>query len=317
MHGNRTQEIKVGIATFVALLLLLGGVIWGEGLFTAVSNGDSLIKVMVPSSNGIKPSNPVTYMGVSKGSVESVEIVGDSVLVTAYVEDVSDFEKDVSARITMLEITGGKKLEILPGSSTEKFDRNTVIRGRATADFGELLAQVSDISGDAKSLVYRIDTLAASANDLLRDGKFLKDIKESAEGANALIANANQLMNENRGRLNKTLQNAEYLTAELRDALDENRPDVEMLIDSLNFAVSNAKALMDDIGSSVGEADKFLLGLNDMLEDLKTNESALNKLMYDAAFAAKLDSTFANFGDFIELIRQHGVNVNLRIGTRP
>jgi len=23
------------------------------------------------------------------------------------------------------------------------------------------------------------------------------------------------------------------------------------------------------------------------------------------------------FGDFIELVRQHGVNVNLRLGTRP
>jgi hypothetical protein len=54
-----------------------------------------------------------------------------------------------------------------------------------------------------------------------------------------------------------------------------------------------------------------------MMTDLKTNESALNKLMYDKEFAMKLDSALTTFGDFISLIEEHGVNVNLRIGTRP
>jgi phospholipid/cholesterol/gamma-HCH transport system substrate-binding protein len=317
MHGTRRQEIQVGLASLLAVILLLGGVLWGEGLFSAVANGENEVKFLFPSSGGIKPSNPVTYKGVTKGQVESVELYGDSVLVTATIEDITDIESDASARITMLEITGGKKLEILPGTSDSPLNRDRVIRGVATADLGQLIAEVGSISGDAKNLILRLDTITTAATDLLRDGQFMEDLKYSVGEARTFVDNANATLAENRSTLRNTLNNAESLTADLRTAIDRNTPQVEKLLDSLNFTVSNANNMIYGIEGSIGDADKLLLDLRTMLSDMKTNKSALNMLMYDQQFAMKLDSAMSTFGDFIRLVEEHGVNVNLRLGTRP
>lgn len=317
MHGTRRQEIQVGLASLVAILLLLGGVLWGEGLFSAVANGENEVRFMFPSSGGIKPSNPVTYKGVTKGKVESVELKGDSVLVVATIEDISDLKSDVSARITMLEITGGKKLEIIPGESDQALERGQIIRGIATADLGQLIAEVGSISGDAKNLVLRLDTISASATELLRDGKFIDDLKYSVGEARVFVDNANAMLIENRSSLRNSLNNAETLTADLRSAIERNTPAVEMLLDSLNYTVSNANKMIYGVEGSVENADRLLVDLRSMLEDIKANESALNMLMYDKEFAMKLDSAMTTFGDFIKLVEEHGVNVNLRLGTRP
>lgn len=317
MHGTRRQELQVGLVTITAILLLIGGIVWGEGLFSAVSNGENEVTFIFPSSGGIKPSNPVTYKGVTKGTVQSVDLYGDSVKVVALIDDISNISSNASARITMLEITGGKKLEILPGDSEEKLSRDQVIRGEATADLGTLIAEVGSISGDAKNLILRLDTIAVSATGLLRDGQFIEDLKYSVAEARLLVDNANSVLNENKSSLRNTLDNAETLTADLRQAINKNTPKVESLLDSLNVTVANANEMMNGIDGAVEGVDKFIYDLDAMMTDLKTNESALNKLMYDKEFAMKLDSALTTFGDFISLIEEHGVNVNLRIGTRP
>jgi len=317
MHGTRRQEIQVGLASLAALILLLGGVIWGEGLFPSVSSGDSEVRFVFPSSGGIKPSNPVTYKGVTKGQVESVELKGDSVLVIASIEDISDIESDASARIMMLEITGGKKLEIIPGRSQQKLQRGAVITGIATADLGELIAQIGSISGNARDLILRLDTIAISATDLLRDGQFMDDLKYSVAEARILVANANTILDQNSEAFRNTMQNAETITQDLRVAIERNTPEVERLLDSLNITVANANSLINDLEGSVEGVDQFIDNINTVVMDLRNNQSALNLLMYDDEFAMKLDSAMTTFGDFIELVRQHGVNVNLRLGTRP
>lgn len=317
MHGSRRQEIQVGLATIVAVVLLLGGIIWGEGLFSAVSNSDNKVTFIFPSSGGLKPANPVTYKGVTKGQVESVELYGDSVKVVAIIENISEIEKDASARITMLEITGGKKLEVIPGQSSEPLTSDIIIRGQATADLGTLIAEVGSISGDAKNLILRLDTIAISATDLLRDGNFMNDLKYSMAEARVFIDNANEVLNQNKDALSRTIDNAETLTADLRNAINKNSPEIEKLLDSLNVTVAHANSLIYDVEGSVEGLDKFIANIDGMMNDLKSNRSTLNMLMYDKEFATKLDSAMTTFGDFIQLIEQHGVNVNLRIGTRP
>ncbi|MFP4370333.1 MAG: MlaD family protein, partial [Candidatus Kapaibacterium sp.] len=157
MHSERSREIKVGIVTLLAIILLVGGISVGKNLSVSVS--DNMLIMKFPNSGGIQPSAPVVVNGVKLGTVSSVENLKDSVLIKAEMKTLNELRKDASARITILEITGGKKIEIHPGHSDDQLSKNDTIRGSTPPDIAELVALVGEVSGDAIKLLRRIDTV--------------------------------------------------------------------------------------------------------------------------------------------------------------
>ena len=119
MKDTRSIEIKVGLVSILAVILFIIGITLGRGLYVSVN--PVTVKIRFPNSGNIQISAPVFVNGVKRGAVASVRNDNGSVLVTADLDNVREFRRDVSARISILEITGGKKIEIFPGKSPEKY----------------------------------------------------------------------------------------------------------------------------------------------------------------------------------------------------
>ena len=108
MQYDKSKEIKVGIVTFVAILLFIVGMTLGRGYRISVDPTE--LNIRFPNSGGISPSAPVLINGVERGSVNSINPDNGSVLIKISLDDISDLNSDASARISMLEITVGKKI---------------------------------------------------------------------------------------------------------------------------------------------------------------------------------------------------------------
>ena len=157
MTSQRATEIRVGLVSIGAIILLVLGIFLARGV--NVSKSQQTIYVRVPHSGGIEPGSVVTINGVKRGSVTSVKNDQGSVLVAAVLDNIADLHTDASAQISMLEITGGKKMEIDPGVARANLAPQSVIHGRVAPDIGEVLAIVGDVADDAKNLVRRLDTI--------------------------------------------------------------------------------------------------------------------------------------------------------------
>ena len=157
MQSDKKKELIVGLVALAGLIMLIIGVMLGKSF--SLSGEQTSLRFMFPSSGGIKPSSPVVVNGVERGTVSSIENQSDSVLITVSIDGISDINTDATARISILEITGGKKLEIFPGSSGTKISKETIIRGKTAADLGDLVAEVGEVSGDLKRIVKGLDTL--------------------------------------------------------------------------------------------------------------------------------------------------------------
>lgn len=315
MNPDKKKEIIVGLVALAGVLMLVLGVMLGESF--SLSGEQKTIQFMFPSSGGIKPSSPVVVNGVERGKVTKIENKNDSVLVTANLDGISDIYTDATARISILEITGGKKLEIFPGISSQSITANHIIRGKTASDLGDLIADVGEVSVDLKRIVRGLDTLIVNANGILGDKVLMNDLRVTITNASEAMVRINDMVARNEGAINSSIANLSELSRELNTAVKEQKPNIERIIADMKQVSEKAVTLIDKVDNSWDDVSKIAGDVRKIIEDIQSNESLLNKLLYDKKLAQRLDSVMYNLGSFVEKIDQHGINVNVRLGTRP
>lgn len=315
MQSDRKKELIVGLVAIAGLLMLVFGVMLGERF--SISGEQKTLQFMFPSSGGIKPSSPVVVNGVERGKVSRIENKNDSVLITVQIDKISDIHTDASARITILEITGGKKLEIFPGIESSIVSSDMIIRGKTAADLGDLIADVGEVSGNLKHIVRGLDTLINNANSLLGDTLFMSKLRSTVTDASQAMSRINNLVAHNEGAINSSISNLSELSRELNTAVKEQKPNIERIISDMKQVSEKAVTLIDKVDHSWDDVAKIASDVRKIIQDIQNNESLLNKLLYDKDLALRLDSVMYNLGTFIDKIDQHGINVNVRLGTRP
>lgn len=315
MDKQRSAEIKVGIVTIVGIALLIVGILLGKGFTFSVS--PNTLRMNFPNSGGIEAGAPVFVNGVKRGSVTIVENTDKGVIVSAELDNIADIKKDASARILMLELTGGKKIEIVPGTSTAAITNVDVIEGIASADATQLIADVGDVATDAKRLVRRLDTISGQLTAILGDTVFIGNVKGSAEKANTLLASLNQFYDQNSGTLQATISQLKNLTDDVRNAVNNNEPAVRKLISKLDATTTDAQNLINNTNNSIVKVDELLADIRGIVQDIKKGEGLVSKVLYDKKTAQRLDSVLNSLGTFVDQVKEHGLNTNVRLGTRP
>jgi hypothetical protein len=57
--------------------------------------------------------------------------------------------------------------------------------------------------------------------------------------------------------------------------------------------------------------------LEELLSALRSRKTLAGRLLQDEQLALQVDSTVTQLRDFLHQIQRYGVNVNVRLGTRP
>jgi phospholipid/cholesterol/gamma-HCH transport system substrate-binding protein len=315
MNTSKSTEIKVGIVALVGIILLLAGIMLGKQL--NVTADIQTIAIRFPNSGGILVTSPIHVNGVRRGRVVSVENNNGSVLITADIDKIDDFKADASAKILMQEITGGKKIEISPGTSDSKYDKSKEMLGHTTSDVSDLVAFAGDLTDDLAVLVRRIDTTIAGVNKVLGDDESINHIKNTLANADELSGNLNDFFNENQSDLSMTISNLTDMSSKLKSIVDRNDPKIDKLIDDIDLTLKNTNELIGTTKTTISKADEFIADLKQISSDIKTGKGLVSKIIYDEKFARRLDTTAARIDYLLKQLTQHGMNVNVRIGTRP
>lgn len=315
MTPQKKTELKVGIVSLLAIAILIIGITLGKGVNVSVSK--QTVSFRFNNSGGITEGSPVVVNGVKRGFIKNVLNDKNSVLISAELDNVDDIKSDASAIITILEITGGKKIELRPGVSTQKFNLKNEIPGQATADIADLVAQLGTISGNAMSLVQNLDTLAIGINNMMANGKLADDMSTIANNTAELTANLNTLLKENYSILQSTIKNLNVFIADLKKTLDKQEPNIDKLVKQMDAALVNANGLLGKIEKTMEKADSAMDDVSNITNEVRSGSGLANRLIYDKELAVKMDSTINALSILVNKINDHGVNVNVRLGTRP
>ncbi len=267
MKKKNNLELKVGAFSLVAIIILTLGSLWGRDV--RIGGGSIRLEFLFPQSGGLIVGDPVTVNGVKKGRVTHVGLDGRFVKIAVQIDSDVELYADLKARIEMLDLMGGNKLEIFPGASEIPLSPERMrapFFGDAVAGMGTLLAEAVQLKTEVDSVVMGLQSTLDQLVLLLDTEKVVRPLHGSIANLEALTGRLRVLMDENAGHLDQSMKDIAYLSGSMRNFLESRK-------DTLDQAV---KTLLQ----TTARLDTFSLALRTIGEQFDKKEGTVARLIY-------------------------------------
>ena len=309
MKKNKKNEIKVGIVSIVGILLFFS-VLYLTKTFTF---GDNKVSILFEFDNalGMDISAPVFINGVKRGSVNKIWLKEGKVLVNALLENIDDLQEDCTAEIQILELTGGKKIEITSGTSLNKFNPQNTIIGKESFDLGSAISKFGDITSDLRTIVSKVDTLISVSISTLKDTNITHIVNNTAEAT----ASLNNLINDK--RIEKMISNLANVSNDLHHLVNDNKDGINRIANNLDTSAAELTKMLNEVQITITDTRTTISKINDFMDDIKKSDGAVGRLIYDTTLAKKMEGLFDSIDSLAVHIKKHGINANVRLGGRP
>ncbi len=309
MSNTKKLEVRVGLVALIAIIALIGGILWGKG--GGIGLDRHRIRVHFPNASGVVGGTPVNVHGVKKGNVVSVEALESGAQVTLLVDRDVVLKADANAAIQVLEITGGKKIELYPGESTETLAKNAVIPGVNQGDIGAMVAAGSLLAEQAGPMLAQVDSILSAITSLVGNPQFQSNVQSAVENFADAGAEIRALIQNNKGAVESTLQNVDALATELRSVASENAPTISRVLNSADALMIDARKAIGNAGETLDNIDRLANRLDSMTSDLKNGKGTISRLLYDEKLAQELERAMIALRNALQDLNKKGMNVNV------
>ena len=314
MKTDRRKEIRVGIISIIAISLLTTILVVGNQIsfFEKKIN----IHIHFPDAGGLKVGEPVMLRGVKMGKVESMTIHRDYIDVIISVDDTSLLHKDAGATISMLELTGGRKIDLHPGIAQEDFDHKQIIQGDYPKDLGSILNYLVNMEDDMVLFFDQIETLVSNLNHITSDSSVIGDLESTLAKTENTISNVNNLINHNSNDISAIIDELRSVSTNVNDILSDNKSDISDLISSLKDLSKTFDTYSKDMESMPKDMLTIVEDLKAFTDKLDDNSNAFGLLFNDPEFAKQIEETLINIDSLVQDIEDNGIQTNIRFGRK-
>ena len=299
MRDDKKTELKVGITVFLALVVLLWILGWAKN--TTFFPETNVLKIRFDSVAGLSVGDGVYINGLKKGIVEAIKLDNDKILVdVSFTEDLK-IKKDASFSVMMLDLMGGKKIEINPGVSNDLMDFKEVQTGKFAGDISSTMAVLGSVQDELVTIIKDVKISLNSINAYLTDADMKDDIKSTIKSIHLLISKVTLLVDNNKTDLHLLLTNSNNLVTKANSFIDNNEPQIKSTLTNLNTLLKSSDSL-------VAKFDKLAV-------ETKEKKNNIGKFIYDETMYNKLVETIAKLNDMINILNEQlkgdGLNVDL------
>ncbi len=301
MKDQRKTEIKVGITVFFGLLIFLWVLGWAKNWTINAQRKE--VNVEFPSVAGLEVGDPVTINGVRKGYVDEITIQSNKVNTLLNLPLDVVLKEDAKFSVMMLDLMGGKKVEINPGVSETDMNLEKLQHGVFDGDIASAMAMLGTVQNDLVDVIKEVKISLTTLNKTLGDKEFSSDLKTSVSNLATLTENLNKLVLSNKDGLNQLMKTGVELTTNANDFLKTNRDSISLTISSINSVLKVSKDL--------------LVKINDFMDKTDKNQNNLGKMLNDPDLMNDLKATIQQAKELIKILvdqlKSKGVEVNAHI----
>ncbi len=301
MKDQRKTEIKVGITVILGFIIFLWIFGWAKN-FTLSSHRKN-VSVEFSSVAGLGVGDPVTVNGVKKGYVEDIKVAGNKVITNLNLDPDVVLPINTKFSVMMLDLMGGKKVEIIPGSSSLELDYSKLQTGVFEGDVATAMAMLGTLQNDLIVVIKEVKTSLTVLNKTLTDQNFQNDLRTSVANLSKLTDNLNILLTTNSSEINKLLKAGNELTRNVNDFIVTNRDSISTTISSVHEALQTSKEL--------------LIKINKMMDETNAGQNNLGKILNDPDLMNDLKSVISQVKELtkilVEQLKSKGVEVNAHI----
>jgi phospholipid/cholesterol/gamma-HCH transport system substrate-binding protein len=301
MKDTRKTEIRVGVLTILGIIGFL--LIFGWAKDIQLFGEDQMIKIQFNSVAGLEQGDRVTVHGIRKGHVQKIELIDNEVIVSAMLDVDAKLFTDAEFSIVMLDMMGGKKIEVNPGNSGELMDLNKLQQGKFVGDLATAMEVFGEVQDDLVEVVSETKKTITSINTLLSDKDLQNDIKSSLSNLNGLSKKLSKIVDSNEEGLNQLLQKGNQLAESANKLITDNS-------ENINATVSEMRNVINNSNSLIKKLDK-------LTAEVTNKENNIGKLLYDEQLVDDLKVTISQVKTLteilIEQLKNEGVNVDAHI----
>lgn len=281
------QNVKLGIFVLTGLVLFFVGVFL-VGSENNVFNRTFSTHAIFKNVEGLKEGDNVWLSGVKVGTVKKVSIVKEGrVVVTLNLKDQQNkfIKKDATAFIGSDGLVGSKIVVIRPGTATAAIQEEDTIGALSPADTQDLLNIAKDVGDNTRSITSDLRVLAKKINEgqgivgeLLKDGEFARDLRETAQS------------------IRETTRQTALASTELQSMLYKLNNEnglINKLATDTSMAITFDKA-MANVGEVSRNAASMSVSMKQLVAKMDDQQNAVGVLLADSAFAQRLRVTMEN-----------------------
>ncbi len=301
MKDQRKTEIRVGVTVVIGLIVFLWILGWAKN-FSFASN-EREIKVEFNNVAGLEIGDNVTVNGVREGYVKNLTVNGNLVEVDLVINNNVRLNSDAIFSVAMLDLMGGKKIEIIPGESDTELDYNKVHKGTFAPDIPSVMSFAGNMQDEVAGTLKDIKITLTSLNKFLQDDNFNREVKKSVSNLSSATDQLNKILTENRSNIKELLANGNDLTKNTKELLADNKSGISSSIERLNLVLI--------------KADTLLSKMNNVADQTVNKQNNLGKMLYNKDFYNNLDTTLKQLneltGILIKALKDEGIKVDAHI----
>ncbi len=301
MKDQRKTEIKVGITFFAALIIFVWVFGWAKNL--SLSSKKIEIKVEFSSVAGLEIGDPVTINGVRKGYVNDISLKQNKVITSLQLDEDVILKTDAKFFVMMLDLMGGKKIDIFPGSSSDFIDKNKVQYGEFVGDIASAMAMFGSVQNDLVDVIKDVKITLSNVNNTLTDKEFNKNLKISLENLVDISNKLDILLDQNSGEINKLLKNGNELTFQVNELIKTNKDSVSQTLTSIKQVLNESKDLISKVNGLIDKTNK--------------SENNLGRILNDKELMDEIKISITQIKELtkilIEQLKDKGIEVNTHI----
>jgi len=199
--------------------------------------------------------------------------------------------RDSKVSLQAVGIMGERNVTIMRGASPQAIAPGDTIDGELLMGLGEVMGRTGEIIDEVDAAIENLRDVTEALN---RDGKLKEGIADFA----ATGKSARQMTEENRVRINRTLDNLDRSTAQLSKLLDSHYADIDTSLTAFGKAgreVQNTVAHLTEISDN----------LKKISTNLKDGKGSAGRLLTDQTLVLRMESATASLDTLLKDMKAH------------
>jgi len=281
---TRSMEVSIGIALFIASIVLVVGLVWLSEQTVGWNNYE--LRIALPRAEGLKRGDPITVIGIKIGKVEEILFRNKRAEVKVYLQSDKKLARDSKFTLDSGGLLGGKLINITPGSSQDYLVDGELVEGDVAPglmDLGPAVANLEDrLTAGAEALL--------SAENIDRMVLIVKDMQSTA-------SHLQEIISKNKTNIDATLSNLKQGTGALNDVIHEHKGGIDTTMNNLVQASKRFDAISRELATTSTT-------LRDISLAIKEKRGSFGALVYERELYDNLTLTTKNLNDLIDDIKK-------------
>ncbi|MDI6781634.1 MAG: MlaD family protein [bacterium] len=294
------QELKIGIVVAVAIII--------AGIMITLAGGRSFyrqgyqLRVHFDYVSGLDIGAPVRLAGMEIGEVRDLQLIGNQIEATIWVESSAKIHSDAKVTINSLGIVGEKYIEITLGKKKLLKNNDSII--------GENPVNVEEVLVRGERVVKMLDYQVKFLERVVFNGQttweevagIIYNLSEITKDTNSLIKNNKQDISLSIHNFNKLSTTLEKTVAENREELRNVTGELKKATKNMNMAILNTDK---GINKCLAEFSTAASSFSNVCKKIDEGNGSLGRIIKDKKIADDLSETANNLKLLSEDLKQH------------